>query len=55
MASKDDAVTWSQFMDVIQKYDDRFKEYERRITRIETLLMILLAMSGLNILISLFM
>jgi hypothetical protein len=50
---KDDPETLKELIESIRYYNGLLKDYERRLTRLETLVYVLLAMNGLSILLTL--
>ena len=52
--SEDSYLTLKELIDSIRHYNGLLMNYEKRLTRLETLVYILLAMNGLSILLSLF-
>jgi hypothetical protein len=50
--SEDSYLTLKELIETIRYYNDRLHDYERRLTRIEVIVYLLLVMNGLSILLS---
>ena len=51
--SEDSYLTLKELINAIERYNGLLMDYEKRLTRLETLVYVLLAMNGLSILLSL--